>query len=395
MGHTARKAASLVIAVALAASLAACGPAEDTADSGDGAATRTIKIGFAAPLTGDNAVYGQSMQKAVEMAIEEVNASADAEGAGFAFELRAEDDQADPKTAVNVANLLAGDDDVLAIFGHFNSGCTIPASKVYAEMGIGHVTVSSNPKVTEQGYDTVSRIVARDDAQGRYAAQMVYDELGLRTVVAADDGTEYGQGLRDQFITQFEGKAGKVASKDSFQETDSDFAAYITKIRQLSPEAVYYGGSYTQAATLAKQMKEAGLKVPVIGGDMLYTPDYIKLAGGTNAEGDYATVLGLPLENQPGGPEFAEKFEAKYDAAPQAYDSYAYDAARQIMFAVIAANPAGDDVKADREAVAKAIRENRVNGVTGPIEYDSKGDTLSQAISAYKVESGAWKLFGK
>ncbi len=342
-----------------------------------------VKIGFAAPLTGDNAVYGEGMKRAVELAIEEANTSSEAKAKGITFGIHAEDDAGDPKQAVNVANALVGDTDVVALVGHFNSGCSIPASPVYNDANVAMVTVSSNPQLTAQGYKVVNRVVAKDDAQGGYAGKLAMT-TGLKKVALVDDSTPYGQGLAKEFSKVFVGSGGTLVSEDSIQPKDVDFSALVTKIKSKSPQAVYYAGAHTEGALFSKQLKEAGLNVPVMGGDMLYTPEYIKLAGGDNAEGDIATALGLPLEQQPKGAEFMTKYEAKYGKAPEAYDSYAYDAALTIISAVMKAGP-------DRAAVADAIRAGSVDGVTGVVAFDENGDNKQQVISAYRVDGGEWK----
>jgi branched-chain amino acid transport system substrate-binding protein len=342
-----------------------------------------VKIGFAAPLTGDNAIYGEGMKRAVELAIEEANASSDAKAKGITFSIHAEDDAGDPKQAVNVANILAGDTDVVALVGHFNSGCSIPASPVYNEASMAMVTVSSNPQLTAQGYKVVDRVVAKDDAQGGYAGKLASD-MGFDTVALIDDATPYGQGLATEFKKAYTSAGGSIVAEDRIQPKEVNFSALVTKLKKKAPKAVYYAGAHTEGALLSKQLKEAGLKVPVMGGDMLYTPEYIKIAGADNAEGDMATALGLPLEQQPKGVEFKTKYEAKYGKAPEAYDSYAYDAALTIINAVMTAGN-------DRAAVAEAIRAGSIDGVTGTVAFDANGDNKQQVISAYKVEGGEWK----
>jgi len=389
MNHTARKIAALLAAFALVTGAAGCTAqpaAEKPAEDGAIEAT-TVKIGFAAPLTGDNAVYGEGMKRAVELAVEEANASEDAKAEGITFEIKAEDDAGDPKQAVNVANALAGDGAVVALVGHFNSGCSIPASPVYNEAGMAMVSVSSNPQLTAQGYDVVNRVVAKDDAQGGFAGDMAI-ELGFKEVAIIDDATPYGQGLAAEFKKAFTAAGGTVLSEDRIQPKEVNFSSLVTKMKKASPAAVYYAGAHTEGALITKQMKEAGLKVPVIGGDMLFTPEYMKIAGKDNAEGDFATSLGLPLEQQPKGAEFLEKYQAKFGAAPEAYDSYAYDAANTIISAVLASG-------ADRAAVASAIRAGSIDGVTGAVAFDANGDNRQQVISAYKVDGDEWKQIEK
>jgi len=384
MSLTARKIWALMLAAVLALGVVGCAAPEEPAPSEEPAAETTeVKIGFAAPLTGDNALYGQGMKRAVEIAIEEANASEEAKAKGITFVINAQDDAGDPKQAVNVANALAGDAAVVGIVGHFNSGCSIPAAPVYEEASLAMVTVSSNPQLTATGLKNVARIVAKDDAQGGFAGGLAM-ELGFEKVALVDDGTPYGQGLAGEFKKAFEAAGGAIASEDRIQPKEVDFSALVTKLKKEGADAVYYAGAHTEGALITKQMKEAGFKVPVMGGDMIYTPDYIEIASGSNADGDIATSLGLPLEQQPKGAEFAAKYQDKFKAAPEAYDSYAYDAALTIINAVLTAG-------ADRAAVMEAVRAGSIDGVTGVVAFDENGDNKQQIISAYKVEGGEWK----
>jgi len=386
MTGTVRRVAALAAAVALAMAASGCGSnaAQEAAGTGDAAEPKTVKIGFAAPLTGDNAVYGEGMKRAVELAIDEANASAEAKDAGVGFAIQPSDDAADPKQAVNVANALAGDTAVVAVVGHFNSGCSIPAAPVYDESELAMVTVSSNPQLTATGLKNVNRVVAKDDAQGGFAGELAW-KLGYKNVALIDDATPYGQGLATEFKKAFAEQGGSIVAEDRIQPKEVDFSALVTKMKQKAPDAVYYAGAHTEGALITKQMNSAGLDVPVMGGDMLYTPEYIKIAGEKNAEGDIATALGLPLEQQPKGGEFQQKYEDKYGKAPEAYDSYAYDAARIIIQAVLSAGT-------ERAAVLEAVRAGTLaDGVTGTVAFDENGDNKQQVISAYKVTGGEWK----
>lgn len=383
MKYTVRKLTALIACVALVAMAVGCTSPTETSEPTDSTDVTVVKIGFAAPLTGDNAIYGEGMKRAVELAIEEANASDEAKEAGYRFEIRAEDDAADPKQAVNVANALVGDDAVVGLVGHFNSGCSIPAAPVYEKANLAMVTVSSNPQLTAQGYRIVNRIVAKDDAQGGFAGELAAS-LGFKNIAIIDDATAYGEGLATEFKKAFEAKGGTVVSTDRIQAGEVNFASVVTKLKGSQPDAVYYAGAHTEGALLTKQMKEGGLKVPVMGGDMLYSAEYVNIAGAENAEGDRATSLGLPLDQQPKGAEFLAKYEAKYNRAPEAYDSYAYDAAVSIIQAVFNAGP-------NRAAVADAVRGGSIDGVTGVVAFDENGDNNVQVISSYQVVNGEWK----
>jgi branched-chain amino acid transport system substrate-binding protein len=388
MGHRTRRAGALALATLMLAgtALAGCGSNDTEEPAGNGApeGVKQVKIGFAAPLTGDNAVYGQGMKRAAELAFKEANNSEEVRAAGYEFVLRAEDDQGDPKQAVNVANLLAGDTAIIGVIGHFNSGCTIPASPVYEDAGMAMVTVSSNPQITAQGFAVVNRIVARDDAQGAFAARLVFEDFGYTRVAIVDDSTPYGQGLADEFVKTFESLDGDILAREAIQTREVDFSALVTRLKSLNPEAIYYAGAHTEGGLISKQMSEAGLDVPLIGGDIIFSDEFITIAGATNAEGDVATMLGLPLDQQARGQDFKAAYEAEYGANPEAYDSYAYDAAAIFVQAVLEAGP-------ERAGVVEAVRGIVYDGVTGTTQFDENGDTLNQAISAYRVTGGAWE----
>jgi branched-chain amino acid transport system substrate-binding protein len=387
-----RRTVRALLAFALAGSLAltACSasnnPTGTTAAGSGSSEAKTVKIGFAAPLTGDNAVYGTSMKRAVDLAIKEANASDEVKKAGCTFNVVPVDDQGDPKQAVNVAQLLAGNASVVALVGHFNSGCSIPASKVYQQAGLAMISVSTNPQLTAQGFSVVNRIVAKDTEQGAFAAKdLVAGNLKLKNVAVIDDSTAYGIGLADEFAKQFEAAGSKVDDREKIQAGEKDFNSVLTKIKALNPEAIYYGGAHTEGGLISKQSKAMGMKVPVIGGDMLNSEDYIKVAGADSAEGDICTALGLPLEQQPKGKDFESAFKAAYNnEAPGPYDSYAYDSTWAFVKAVLKAGP-------DKAAVAKAVREMDFDGVSGAFSFDANGDTSNKAISAYKVVGGKWE----
>jgi branched-chain amino acid transport system substrate-binding protein len=372
-----------VLALVLVFGVTGCSGGSKASDETGGTNTKTVKIGFAAPLTGDNAIYGEGMKRAVELAIAEANASDEVKNAGITFALHAEDDAGDPKQAVNAANAIVADTAVIGVVGHFNSGCSIPAAPVYDAANIAMVTVSSNPALTAVGLKNVDRIVAKDTAQGAFAGKMAYD-MGFKKVALIDDGTAYGQGLAAEFKKAFAAAGGSLVAEDRIAPKEVDFSALVTKLKQAAPVAVYYAGAHTEGALLGKQMRESGLEVPLIGGDMLYTPDFIKLAGENNAAGDIATALGLPLDQQPRGKEFAQKYQAEYNKAPEAYDSYAYDAAWCIINAAVRSG-------IERAQVEQGVRAGSVDGVTGTIAFDKNGDNMQQIISAYKVVGDEWK----
>lgn len=98
-----------------------------------------MKIGLAAPLTGPQSDIGLDIQRGTQLGIEDLNAQGlEIGGKKVVLELLSEDDEANPAKATTVAQKLV-DSSVAGVVGHFNSGASIPASKIYADAGIPQV----------------------------------------------------------------------------------------------------------------------------------------------------------------------------------------------------------------------------------------------------------------
>ncbi|MBW6468569.1 MAG: branched-chain amino acid ABC transporter substrate-binding protein [Coriobacteriia bacterium] len=387
--------AVIAMLVVLAMTVTACGGNGD-ADGGDGdtADLVEVKIGVSSPFTGDVAALGTGIRNGAQLAIEE--AAPELEEMGIKLSMLAVDDAADPKTGVNAANQMVSDSAVVGIVAHLNSGVSIPTSAVYNEAGVVQVSpASTNPALTLQGFENVFRVCTIDTVQGSFAAEYAYDELGFTSVAVIDDSTPYGEGLAAEFAAAFEAKGGTVTSKDKVQVKDQDFTALVTKIRADSPDLIYFGGMYTEAALVSKQSKEAGFEGPTMGGDGLYTQQFVDIAGAANAEGDFSTSIGLPLVEQPKGQEFTDMFEATFPGQTiEAYDTYAYDATMVVVEAIkaVAADLGVEEVTsaAGKQAIIEAVAATNMQGVTGIVSFDENGDTTNKAVTPYVVRDGAW-----
>lgn len=386
-----------VLAALVAVSMIAtgCGGKQASTDDGGKEAT-TIKIGIGAPLTQGATALGQGMKRGASLAIKQANESDKAKELGITFVGTDGDDQGDPKTGVTVANTFASDADLIGVMGHLNSGVSIPASKIYNQNKIVQVSpASTNPALTQQGLDNVFRVCTIDSVQGPMGAESAYNEFGLKTAVVVDDSTPYGEGLAAEFAKKYQELGGKVIFQEKTSDKDSDFNALATKIKDAAPDVVYYGGVYNAGALLSKQMSDADVKAPLMGGDGLLDAEFVKLAGAEQAEGDYTTSVGLPVDKLPAGQEFIDAFKAEYpDDEIAAYDAYAYDAANIIIAATlkVAEEMGADKVTTPegRDAVIKAVAETDTEGVTGAVAFDENGDTTNKAITTYQVKAGVW-----
>ncbi|MFC3532325.1 branched-chain amino acid ABC transporter substrate-binding protein [Vogesella facilis] len=386
------KLTSVSLAVAAALAIAGCSQKQD-APAGEASAAsaaadgNVVKIGFAAPLTGPQAHYGEEYKNGVTLAIEDANAEKPTiDGKPVTFELVSEDDQADPKTATQLAQKFV-DNKVNGIVGHFNSGTSIPASKIYSDAGIPMIAMATSPVFTSQGYKNTFRSMTSDTQQGSVMGQFVVQKLNAKKIVIVDDRTAYGQGLADEFEKAVKAAGGEVVKREFTNDKATDFAAILTSIKGVSPDVVFYGGADAQSAPMAKQMKRLGLKAPLISGEMTKTPTFLKLAG-QEAEGTIASLAGLPLDKMPKGADYASRYKARFNMDVATYSPYGYDAARAMIAAMKEANSA--DPAKYLPVLAKVQYKDGVTSSNWT--YDDKGDLKDGGITVYKVEKGEWKV---
>lgn len=365
----------LTVAAAIA-SVAGLASAQDT---------QVVKIGHVAPMSGGQAHYGKDNANGVAMAIEDLNAqNVVIGGKKIKFEMVAEDDAADPKQGTAVAQKLC-DAKVSGVVGHLNSGTTIPASKVYNDCGIPHITgAATNPNLTKPGYKTTYRIIANDNALGAGLAFYAADALKLKNVAVIDDRTAYGQGVAEVFKKTAEAKGIKIVDQQFTTDKATDFMAILTAIKAKNPDAIFYGGMDAQAGPMVRQMKQLGITAKFLTGDGGCSPEMIKLAGDGMSSSAYCSMPGLPLEKMPGGADFRERYKKRFNADVQVYAPYAYDAA----MAIITAMQKADSVEPSK--YLPELKKSNFPGVIGNVSFDANGDIKEGAVTIYNFKDGAW-----
>lgn len=380
----------VTVSALMAFGFAGCGedkkPASASgAQSSAAPATVTVKIGIVAPLTGPQSHIGKDLENAVRLAADDANAAKVTIGGNqVRFEVMAEDDQADPKMAPVVAQKLA-DAKVNAVVGHFNSGTTIPASKIYSDAGIPQISPSAtNPKYTEQGFRTAFRVVANDNQQGKVVGEFIARELKSRALAIIDDRTAYGQGVADVVEKSASAAGARIVAREFTTDKSTDFKAILTRIKGKGPDVIFFGGIDTQAGPMLKQMKALGIKAQYVGADGIQSTELFKL-GGDAAEGTLASFPGLPLDRMSQGRSFGEKYKAKWNQdvvlyAPQGYDAF------NVLVEAMKKTGSIDPAKFLPE-----LARIEYNGITGPIKFDEKGDIRDGPITMFRAVGGKWE----
>jgi branched-chain amino acid transport system substrate-binding protein len=379
--------------------LSACGSRSDNGSSNSSGGTKTATIGVIAPLTGDLSPLGLGIQHSVELAVKQANTKKTI--SGWTLKVDAEDDQATPATGQQAATKLAADSSVVGVVGTLNSSVAQTVIPVLDKSNIVQVSpANTNPSLTQGANFATAparpnknyfRVCTTDSVQGPFAAQYMYNTAKFTKVATVSDQKTYGAGLVAAFTAEFKKLGGTIVTAQTVNPDDKKFPGVISKVAQAKPQAVYYGGEFPQAGPLSNQMKAAGLNVPLMGGDSIFDPNYIKLAG-AKSDGDLATSVGAPVESLDSAKQFVTDYAAGgYKDPYGAYGAYAYDAANAIINALKTSLSGKDKVDDSvRQATIQAMSSVSFAGATGDVGFDQYGDAKAKLLTVYKVTSGAW-----
>ncbi len=364
-----------VIAAAAVAMVAGAASAQDM----------VVKIGHVGPVSGPQAHYGKDNENGARMAVEDLNAKGVTIGGKKAkFELVAEDDAADPKQGTAAAQKLC-DAKVNGVVGHLNSGTTIPASKIYNDCGIPHVTPSAtNPKLTQNGYKTTFRLLANDNALGAGLALHAANNLKLKKVAIIDDRSAYGQGVAEVFKKTAQSKGIQIVDEQYTTDKATDFMAILTSIKSKQPDGIFFGGMDPQAGPMLRQMEQLGMaNVKYFGGDGICTDKIIELSGGAKTLGNVICAEGgASLGKMPGGTAWKTRYDAKYPKQFQVYSPYTYDATMVLVDAMVKAN------STDPKVYGPQLFKTEYQGVTAKIGFEPDGELKNPSMTLYQYKDG-------
>lgn len=346
------------------------------------ARAETVKIATAGPMTGQYASFGQQMKAGAEMAVKDINAAGGV--LGKKIELIIGDDACDPKQAVAVANKVVGDG-VVFMAGHFCSGSSIPASKVYEEEGIVQISpASTNPKLTDEGGPNVFRVCGRDDQQGVTAAAFIAKKFPKARIAIYHDKTAYGKGLADEVKANLNKAGIKEVIYGAYTAGEKDYSALVSKLKQNKIDLLYIGGYHTEAGLMVRQMRDQGMKTQLMSGDALVTKEYWSITGPAG-EGTLMTFSPDPAKNPEAAPVVKEFKDAGIN--PEGYVLYTYAA---IQAWAQAAKQAGST---DPAKVIKALHSGKFNTVLGNLSFDKKGDVSLPGYVVYAWHNGSYDYY--
>ncbi|MDR5781133.1 branched-chain amino acid ABC transporter substrate-binding protein [Caballeronia sp. LZ065] len=359
----------------------ACAQSSSPAESG----TRTVLIGIAGPLTGPSARIGKDLENGARLAIDDANARHPTlDGKPVTFALVSVDDASDPRTAVTVAQQLV-DQHVVGVVGHWNTGCSIPASRVYHSAGIPEIApASTGHQYTLQGYDTAFRIMGHDDLSGAITGAYAVKTLQGKHIGVIDDRTAFGSGHATQFVKGVEASGGTIVDHEYVDDKTVDFSGVLTSLKAKHVDVLFFGGLDTEEAQVARRLKQLNIRATLLGaGGTSHT--FVQLAG-AGADGVIALEPGRPLDRMPGGKKFDEAYRARFHHPVELHAPFAYDAAATLIAAV------EQTQSTDPARLTAAVHAVSRQGITGTIAFDAQGNLSDPAFTIFKVVNGEWSI---
>jgi branched-chain amino acid transport system substrate-binding protein len=333
----------------------------------------TILLGEVFSLTGGQATFGVSSRNGIEMAVKQANAAGGVKGKKV--ETRVYDDQGKPEEAANATTRLVNQDHVALILGEVASTNSIAMANVAQPAHVPMVTpTSTNPKVTAIG-DYIFRVCFIDPFQGFAMAKFARENLKLNKVaVLRDLKSDYSTGLTDVFTRKFTEMGGKIVGVETFSQGDSDFRGQLTAIKRANPDGIYAPGYYSEVGVIARQAKELGLTVPIMGGDGWDSEKLFEL-GGSAVEGHYFSNHYSADDPAPRVQKFVQAYKAAYGEVPDALATLAYDAAGVAIDAMRRAPDLSG--KAIRDALAQT---KDYPGVAGTVTIDANRNAVKPLV---------------
>ena len=363
--------AGLLIALAAALAVSGCGGGDDN----------TTPVAVVGPITGQYASFGAQMKNGGEMAVADIN---EAGGVlGKKLDLSIGDDACDPKQAVAVANqMTAGGAKLVA--GHYCSGSSIPASKVYADGDMVQISpASTNPTLTdERAGPNIYRVCGRDDQQGGIAGKYLAANFADKNIAFVDDKTAYGKGLAAETKKAMNEAGKQAAMEESITAGEKDYSALVSKLKQANIDVIYFGGYHTEAGLIIRQMRDQGMNTILMGGDALITQEFWSITGDAG-EGTLMTFSPDPRKN-PAAAELVKRFKDK-GIEPEGYVLYTYAALQ-------AWKQAAEKAKSvERDEIVKALNDTEFDTVVGKFKFNEKGDPNLPPYAVYRWSNGTYE----
>jgi len=350
-----------------------------------GAKEKVVKIGFIGPLTGPNAAQGVGAKNSFEMAVRLANESGNFD---YKIEVVTLDDASNPGTGVSSAIKLLSDPDVVAASGHWNSPVASATIPLFKEANIPFIIwgAIAESLTCKENYPIVTRVIPTSLQENKPLAKFVIDELGYKKWAIISDTSTYGKNNTLSWTNELKNRSqAKLLSIDEVQVGQTDFKAILSKIKNVNPDAVYFGGVVMEGALIKRQMHEIGMGNTLFAGiSGINDQKFIEVATPEIAQGTISVTPGKSLDKIPKGREFKQYYEKfGYKEPYGAFGPYAYEAAKVILQSLKEVGP-------DPAKLITAIANIKYDGLLGVTEFDQIGQTTNTLATIIVADDGKW-----
>ena len=346
---------------------------------------KVIKIGVVGPESGGAAQLGQGQRKAVQMAVDEINAK---KAAGeWKLEVFFEDDEGNPTKSASATNKLIQQSQVNVLIGAIHSSATLADMVMTGRAGIPQITAgSTGSSITEQGNKWIFRTAVNDEFQANALVKYAKEVLGITKIATLTAADDYGQSGAKLLAAAAEKQGLQMVANPTYNNGDKDFKPQLLSIKDGGAQGIFMWGLYTEAALISKQARQLGINAQLFGASGMAAQKLIEL-GGDAAQGLILTQTFLPDSESPQVKEFVDKYKAKYQESPIPHAAQAYDTVYIIADAVKRANSTAPD--ALKEALSKTAG---MKLVTGEPKFSDRGDDIGKYLLITIIKGDKFEL---
>lgn len=349
-------------------------------------AKETVKIAFIGPLTGGVSANGIGGRNSADLAVRLRNADPKSK---YQYELVSLDDECKPNVGVQVATKAASDNSIIAGVTHYCSAVAMGTVDVYHKFGMPVIVWGAVlPEITYgNNHAEIHRINGTMVNQNEVAAKFM-TSLGYKRWAIIHDTTDYGKGHNKYFSEYLSKNGGQVLGTFGVTADQQDFTSELTKIKELKPEVIFFGGLTPLGVRIRTQMDKLGVKAQFQGTSGIKSDAFAEGLGKNLAEGSLSFIEGAPWEKLPGGLLFTGKYaQQKYAEAPEAYGPFAFAAANMILDAVEKVGPNRKKVRDELNAT------KNIDTIIGKVSFDDHRQNIVPLITKYVVQDGKWVVW--
>ncbi|WP_119392894.1 branched-chain amino acid ABC transporter substrate-binding protein [Taklimakanibacter lacteus] len=344
------------------------------------AAAAKIQIGVVGPMSGPYSAFGAQLRRGAQMAVDEINAAGGIDGEKLALVVG--DDRCEADRAVTVADNMVAKKVVLVV-GHFCSGASIDASKVYALEKIVQISpASTNPVFTERRPGPgVFRVVPSDRKQAEFAGNYIAKKFAGKKIAIVGDDSNYGSSLALAVRKAIEASGQALAASGSYAGGQKDFVALVADLKAAKVDVVYAGGYHTEIGLLVREMRKQGMTAQLIASDALVTREFWVIARRAS-EGTLMSFMADPRKNA-GAAAIVKKFKAR-KIVPEGYTLHSYEAVK------LWADAAKSAASTDFDRVVSGLMKVDADTPIGRVRFDNHGDLMEPQLVWYVWRKGKY-----